>query len=147
VKICDSDWHFLSIWHEEHIIQQLKAWSFRRWKNLVHTQYKFRYNSALKFDYLYFDTPCIKSTFTLEIIYSIITTYQIWLTGVSISTNGNFASCGQRGFHLLMCCLQSLLSFRMPGNLNPRKGGTARSLLQIDVYKEKKGKFYRDICR
>ena len=25
VKICDSDLHFLSIWHEEHIIQQLKA--------------------------------------------------------------------------------------------------------------------------
>jgi hypothetical protein len=30
--------HFLSIWHEEGIIQQLKAWSFRMWKNLVHTQ-------------------------------------------------------------------------------------------------------------
>jgi hypothetical protein len=30
--------HFLSIWHEEDIIQQLKAWSFRMWKNLVHTQ-------------------------------------------------------------------------------------------------------------
>jgi hypothetical protein len=29
--------HFLSIWHEE-IIQQLKAWSFRMWQNLVHTQ-------------------------------------------------------------------------------------------------------------
>jgi hypothetical protein len=30
--------HFLSIWHEEDIIQQLKAWSFRMWNNLVHTQ-------------------------------------------------------------------------------------------------------------
>jgi hypothetical protein len=30
--------HFLSIWHEEDIIRQLKAWSFRIWKNLVHTQ-------------------------------------------------------------------------------------------------------------
>jgi hypothetical protein len=30
--------HFLSIWHEEDNIQQLKAWSFRMWKNLVHTQ-------------------------------------------------------------------------------------------------------------
>ena len=30
--------HFLSIWHEKDIIQQLKAWSFRMWKNLVHTQ-------------------------------------------------------------------------------------------------------------
>jgi hypothetical protein len=30
--------HFLFIWHEEDIIQQLKAWSFRMWKNLVHTQ-------------------------------------------------------------------------------------------------------------
>jgi hypothetical protein len=30
--------HFLSIWHEEDIIQQLKAWSFRMWKNLVHMQ-------------------------------------------------------------------------------------------------------------
>jgi hypothetical protein len=30
--------HFLSIWHEEDIIQQLKAWSFRMRKNLVHTQ-------------------------------------------------------------------------------------------------------------
>jgi hypothetical protein len=30
--------HFLSIWHEEDIIQQLKAWSFRMWKNVVHTQ-------------------------------------------------------------------------------------------------------------
>jgi hypothetical protein len=29
--------HFLSIWHEEDIVQQLKAWSFRMWKNLVHT--------------------------------------------------------------------------------------------------------------
>jgi hypothetical protein len=49
-----------------------------------------------------FDTPCIKSTFTPEIIYSIITTYQIWWTGVSISTNGNFAS-GVRAtrFHFL----------------------------------------------
>ena len=36
--------------------------------------------------------------------------------------------CGQRVFHFLMCCRQSLLSFRLPGNLNPRKGGTARSL-------------------
>jgi hypothetical protein len=67
----------------------------------------------------------IKSTFSLEINYSIITTYQIWLTGVSISTNGNFALCGQRLFLFLMCCWQSLLSFRTPGNLNPRKGGTA----------------------
>jgi hypothetical protein len=30
--------NFLSTWHEEDIIQQLKAWSFRMWKNLVHTQ-------------------------------------------------------------------------------------------------------------
>jgi hypothetical protein len=30
--------HFVSIWHEEGIIQQLKAWSFRMWKNLVDTQ-------------------------------------------------------------------------------------------------------------
>jgi hypothetical protein len=30
--------HFLTIWHDEDIIQQLKAWSFRMWKNLVHTQ-------------------------------------------------------------------------------------------------------------
>ena len=30
--------HFLSIWHEEDIIQQLKAWSFQMWKNLVHMQ-------------------------------------------------------------------------------------------------------------
>ena len=30
--------HFLSIWHKEVIIQQLKAWSFQMWKNLVHTQ-------------------------------------------------------------------------------------------------------------
>jgi hypothetical protein len=30
--------HFLSIWHEEDIIQQLKAWSFRMWKHLVYTQ-------------------------------------------------------------------------------------------------------------
>jgi hypothetical protein len=29
--------HFLSIWHEEDIIQQLKAWSFGMLKNLVHT--------------------------------------------------------------------------------------------------------------
>jgi hypothetical protein len=29
---------FLSIWHEEHIIQQLKAWSFLIWQNLGHTQ-------------------------------------------------------------------------------------------------------------
>jgi hypothetical protein len=29
---------FLPIWHEEDIIQQLKACSFRMWKNLVHTQ-------------------------------------------------------------------------------------------------------------
>ena len=37
--------------------------------------------------------PClfIKLTFSLEIIYSIIIMYRIWLTGVSISTNGNFA--------------------------------------------------------
>jgi hypothetical protein len=61
-------------------------------------------------------------------IYSIITTYQIWLTGVSISTNGNFALCGQRVFRFLISCRQSLLSFRIPGNLNRRKGGTARSL-------------------
>jgi hypothetical protein len=72
----------------------------------------------------------IKSTFSLEITCSITTTYQIWLTGVSISTNGNFALRGQRVFRLLLCCLQSLLSFRMPGNLNPRKGGTARSLFR-----------------
>jgi hypothetical protein len=70
----------------------------------------------------------IKSTFSLEIIYSIITTYQILLTDVSILTNGNFALCGQRVFCFLMCCRQYVLSFRMPGNLNPRKGGTARSL-------------------
>ena len=37
-------------------------------------------------------------------------------------------------FHFLMCCLQSLLSFRMPGNLNPRKGGTARSLSQFSMF-------------
>jgi hypothetical protein len=30
--------HFLFIWHQEHIFQQLKAWSFRIWKNLVQTQ-------------------------------------------------------------------------------------------------------------
>jgi hypothetical protein len=29
---------FLSIWHEQDIIQQLKARTFRMWKNLVHTQ-------------------------------------------------------------------------------------------------------------
>jgi hypothetical protein len=52
----------------------------------------------------------IQSTFSLEIIYSIITTYQIWLTGTSISTNGNFALCGQRVFRFLMCCWRSLLS-------------------------------------
>jgi hypothetical protein len=74
----------------------------------------------------------IKSTFTvLEIFYSKITTYQIWLTGVPISTNGNFALCRQRVFRFLMCCRQSLLSFRMPGNINPRKGGTTRSLMFI----------------
>ena len=50
----------------------------------------------------------IKSTFNLEIIYSIITTYQIWLTGKSISTNGDFALYGQRAFRFLMCCRQFL---------------------------------------
>jgi hypothetical protein len=63
----------------------------------------------------------IKSTFNLEIIYSMITTYQI-------STNVNFALCEQRVFRFLMCCRQSLLTFRMLGNLNPRKEGRARSL-------------------
>jgi hypothetical protein len=34
IRICS----FFTIWHEEDIIQQLKAWSFRMWKNLVNTQ-------------------------------------------------------------------------------------------------------------
>ena len=50
--------HLLSISHEEHIIRQIKAWSFQMWKNLGHTKCKFRCNSALKFDYLFL-TPCI----------------------------------------------------------------------------------------
>jgi hypothetical protein len=70
----------------------------------------------------------IKSTFSLEIIYSMITTYQISLTGISIPTNGNFALCGQLVFRFLMYCRQSLLSFGMPRNLNPQKGGTDHSL-------------------
>jgi hypothetical protein len=49
----------------------------------------------------------VLSTFSLEIIYSTITTYQIWLTGTSILTNGNFALCGQRVFRFSMCCRQS----------------------------------------
>ena len=52
----------------------------------------------------------IKTTFSLEIIYSIITTYQIWLTGTSILTNENVSLCGQCVFRFLMCCRQSLLS-------------------------------------
>jgi hypothetical protein len=45
---------FLFNWHEEHIIQQLKAWSFRRRRNLVHTQSNSDNNTALKFDYLFY---------------------------------------------------------------------------------------------
>jgi hypothetical protein len=52
----------------------------------------------------------IKSTFSLEIIYSVITASLIFLPDTSVSTNGNCASCGQRVFRLLMCCRQSLLS-------------------------------------
>jgi hypothetical protein len=55
--------HVFSIWHEEDIIQQLKVWSFRIWKNLVHTQSNSDtiVNSALKFDYrsVRFYTHCI----------------------------------------------------------------------------------------
>ena len=51
----------------------------------------------------------IKSTFSLEIIYSIITTYQILLTGVSISTNGNFALCGNAYF--VSCVLSAVPAF------------------------------------
>jgi hypothetical protein len=61
----------------------------------------------------------IKSTFSLEIICIIITTCQIWLTGTSISTNGNLGLCGLRVFRFLMCCRQSLLSPKDCSRSNP----------------------------
>ena len=66
--------YILSIWHEKHIIQQLKAWSYRRWKISF-----IRSNSdtIAHWSSIFWYT-CTKSTISLEIIYSIITTYQIW---------------------------------------------------------------------
>ena len=51
----------------------------------------------------------IKSTFTLEIIYSIMTTYQIGLTH-RFRPMGIFSLCGQCAFLFFMCCRQSVFS-------------------------------------
>jgi hypothetical protein len=55
----------------------------------------------------------------MEIIYSIITTYQIWLTGTSISANGNLA----------LCWLMHILFLDVLSAVPPFFGGTARSLV------------------
>ena len=59
-------------------------------------------------------------------------TYQIWLTETSISTNGNFALCGQRVcFPSCVVCSPPFpfLSYtREQVYLNPEKWGTAHSL-------------------
>jgi hypothetical protein len=70
----------------------------------------------------------IKSTFSLEIIYSIITAFRFDWQAYRFRPMG-ILRCVI--FRFLMCCRQSLLSFRMPGNLNPRKGEIARSLKYI----------------
>jgi hypothetical protein len=67
--------HFLSIWHEDDIIQQLKAWSFRMWKNLVHTHSNSdsiaRWRSIT-----FFYTPCIVS---FKIFQEISLKWKLWL--------------------------------------------------------------------